>query len=166
MEKHLLINELTGQWIIQSTNCSLPNHSIAKNTLINKVKWTNIKHYSSYLKSVTENLKKHKKLSSAKLYCIESKNNSASSNKHYILLIYQASTLKSIIKLSHSLSILNKFVVRSQSYNHLTIVSCDKNIETREKIYFLNRNLKVIKSTIRKHNKYIGAAFSSEIRID
>lgn len=161
MHDDFLINRLTGRWIVQSTN-----YSVSANTLINQVECINIKDCSSYFKSTIDNLEKYEKeLSGINLYCMQFKDRHDSNSQYYILLIYQASTLKLVMKFNHSFVFLSKFIVQSQSRNCLTIISCDKNIEVIEKIYFLSRNLKIIKSTIQQDNSYIGTSFSSEIRI-
>jgi len=45
------------------------------------------------------------------------------------------------------------------------MVSIRENITITEKIYFLNSNLKVIKTIVKKDKKDIAISFSSEIRI-
>lgn len=165
MNTEFLISKLTGKWITQNTGYSLIRYSEHIDTSTDQVSWTYVKNPSPCLKSAILHLKQSNKLSEIDLYHIRSKNNRSIYSEYYVLSAYQASELRLLIKLSSDFVFLNKFIVQSYSQKQLTISSYDKNIEIIEKIYFLNRNLKVIKSTIRKHDSCIGISFSSEIRI-
>ncbi len=164
MNDDFLISQLAGQWIVQSTSYSLLKHA-DKNIFINQMRWTRIKDCSPYLKCIAQNLEKQDILTSVYLYYIELKNNNGIDCSHYIALVYERSRPKLVIKFSRDFVFLNKFIVQSQSNNSLTIMSYDNNIKIVERIYFLNRNLKVVKSTIQKYSTCVGTCFSSEIRI-
>ncbi len=158
------IVSLAGQWIVQSANYSLLACPDYTNLFVNQVQWTYIKKHKPCLESVKQYLNEEYELSNISTYCIESTNRQIHS-VHYIVFVYRGSRIKLLIKLDQNFAFLNQFVVQSQSCNYLTIMSSNNDITTVEKIHFLNCNLKVIKSTIHKSNKYIGSSFSSEIRI-
>lgn len=161
MNKNRLIDQLAGQWIVQSTNYSLTKNLKYQDLLLNQVQWEHIDGYKVY----RNQLKKYFSNNTVDTYRIKSKKNNGVDVISYIVLVHQGSKLNSIIKLDHDFALLNQFMVQNQSEHHLTIMSLKGNISIVEKIYFLNCNLKVIKSTIQRFNKCIGASFSSEIRI-
>jgi hypothetical protein len=99
------------------------------------------------------------------LYRIESKTSQDLCSVHYVILAHEGAKLSSIIKLDQDFVLLNRFTAHYESSNQLIITSSSNNINIVEKIYFLNQNLKVIKSTVKRSNEYIGTSFSSEIRI-
>lgn len=164
MNDVLLANRLIGRWIVQSANYSLLLHPDSKNLFVNQVEWTNIKNSKLYLESIRGCLNKQGKLSKISVYCVKSTSSQLHST-HYVACVYRGPRLKLLIKLNQDLVFLNQFIVQSQSFNCLTVMSCCNCMVIVEKIYFINRNLKVIKSTIQKSSKYIGTSFSSEIRI-
>lgn len=161
MNKNCLIGQLAGQWIVQSTNYHLLKNLKYHDLLFNQVQWERVVDYKPYLNK----LKKYSSNNSIDIYRIKSKSNDAGYIIYYIACMYQGSKLSSIIKLDHDFVFLNQFRVQNQSKDHLTIESLKGDISIVEKIYFLNCNLRVIKSTIQRCNKCIGASFSSEIKI-
>ena len=155
---------LAGRWIIQSTNYSLLLHCKSRNQFVDQVEWVYVQDSKFYLESIKRYLNKQDELSNISLYRLKS-GSGRLHTVHYIACVYIGLKLKMLIKLDQDLIPLNQFIVQSQSSNCLTIMSRKNTMVIVEKIYFLNRNLKVIKSTIQNPDKYIGTTFSSEIRI-
>lgn len=154
---------LTGQWIVQSANYSLLMHPDYKSLFVNQIQWKYIKKHKPCLKSIKRHLNEEH-ADNISVYSIKPRYGKMY-NAYYVVFIYQGSSIKSLIKLDQNFAFLNQFMIQSQSCNYLTIKSFKNGIFIVEKIYFLNRNLKLIKSTIQKSNKYAGTSFSSEIRI-
>lgn len=161
MNKDRLISQLAGRWIVQTTNYSLLKNFESRALLCNQVHWTHVHEHEPYLSKI----KKYGSSNSVDMYCIKSRNSNEMDIISYIILLYQGPELSSIIKLDQNFALLNQFLVQDQSEDQLTIVSLEGSVSIVEKICFLNCNLKVIKSTIQRFNKCIGASFSSEIRI-
>ena len=166
MDRFFSANQLTGNWTVQSMNSSsVLNRSQHKNQFIDRVEWTYVKDSRLSLNLLLKNVRAYYPLlNSAELYLVKSKDSNNASSKHYILLAYHLSELKLLIKLSDNFTVLDRFFAQGKSSNYLMLRSCDQGVDVIEKIYFLNRNLKVIKSTIRKKNRLLGISFSSEIR--
>lgn len=166
MTNSFLADRLKGQWIVQSINYPSLESSNYKSAFVDQIEWIYIKDLKHYWKFIMQYLEKQDELSEVDLYHILSQSSSSGPCKtYYVALIYAGSRLKSLIKLDEGFALLNRFTVKNQSRKQLTIASNTPSITVVEKIYFLNRNLKVIKSTIREGNACKGVSFSSEIRI-
>jgi hypothetical protein len=162
MNKDCLIDQLAGQWIIQSANYSLLKRLESRDLLLNQVQWLQMPNYAQHLEQIKQYYDNNKSVSICR---IRSKNNNGTHTIIHILLLHQGPQLSSIVKLDENFAFLNQSIVQSQSEDQLTIMSSKGNISIVEKIYFLNCNFKVVKSTIQRCNKCIGTSFSSEIRI-
>jgi len=118
-----------------------------------------------YLKLLSHNLDLNSPYKKIEIYCIEYKNKNNLIQKQYLLIFHNKDDQIILFKFNHKFEYLNKFTVSTSSKKYLSIVSKNKNITIIEKIYFLNNNLKVIKTIVKKHEKDIAVSFSSEIRI-
>lgn len=167
MSKNCLIGKLEGQWIVQSANYSLLQYANSKDLLLNEVQWFRIYDYKPYLGQISQHLPEESRLNSIDmhLYCVKSKRNKVVRVVGYIILLYRGVQISFMIKLDQNFVFLHRFVIRGQSEDRLTIVSPKDSLYIVEKIYFLNRNLKVIRSTVHSFDQCIGTSFSSEIRI-
>jgi len=166
MDYNLFTKQMTGDWIAQSTNYYLTNH-INQNfyTLNNQIKWTDIKEKEVYLDLIRTILKKEDIVKYISLYKIESIDVNSLSNLSYILLSQKTSKQICLFKFNKRFHLMNQFTLKDYSKNYLCLSSDIRNIRVIEKIYFLNNNVKIIKSIIKKNNQCIGASFSSEIKI-
>lgn len=162
MNKDYLIDQLTGQWIIQTANYSLLKRHESRDLLCNQVQWLQMSSYAQHLKQIKQYCDNNDRLN---MYCVKSKDSNSAYSTSHILLLHQGPQLRSIVKLDQNFVFLNQSIVQNQSRDQLTIMSLKGNISVVEKIYFLNCNFKVVKSTIQRCNKCIGTSFSSEIRI-
>lgn len=162
MNKDCLMGQLAGQWIIQSANYSLLKCFESRDLLFNQVQWLQMSSYEPQPEQIRQYCDND---DSMDIYRIKSKNSNGAHTISYILLLRQGPKLSSIVKLDQNFVFLNHSIVQSQSKDQLTIMSSKGSVSIVEKIYFLNSNFKVVKSTIQKCNKCIGTSFSSEIRI-
>jgi len=157
--------QITGNWIVQSTNYSSKQNSNFIEILTNQVIYTHLKNTKFYLKLLSHDFNFNFSTKKIEIYSIEYKNKTNSNNRQYLLICYDQNNKTSLLKFNHNFQYLNKFTVKTSSKKYLSIVSKNNNITIIEKIYFLNNNLKVIKTIVKKHEKDIAISFSSEIRI-
>lgn len=163
---YALFNEqMKGNWIVQSTHYSSKKNSEFIEILTNKVKYTNLINTNFYLKLLSKNLNLNYSNKKTEIYCIEFESKKNEINKQYLLIFHDNNNQTILLKFNHKFEYLNKFKVQIYSKKYLSIVSKNENITIIEKIYFLNINLKVIKTIIKKQKKTIAISFSSEIRI-
>lgn len=165
MDNNCLISKLTGRWIVQSANYSLLRSTDCTKLFLSQIQWIYLEDCSLYFKSVIDDLNIQCNIKHIDLYRIESKTSQDLYSVHYIMLAHEGAELSSIIKLDQDFVVLNRFTAHYESSNQLIVTSSSNNMNIVEKIYFLNQNLKVIKSTVKRYNSYIGTSFSSEIRI-
>jgi len=157
--------QITGNWIVQSTNYSSKKNSDFIEILTNKVRYTNLINTNFYLKLLSDDLDFNVPNNKIKIYLIECKNKNHSINRQYILISCDKDENTTVFKFNSKFEYLNKFTVKAFSKKYLSMVSIRENITITEKIYFLNSNLKVIKTIVKKDKKDIAISFSSEIRI-
>ncbi len=163
---YTIFNEqIAGKWIVQSTNYSSKKNSDFIEILINEVKYTNLTNTNFYLKLLSYNLDLNSSNKNIEIYSIEHKNKNHSINKQYLLKFHDKDEKTILFKFNHKFEYLNKFTIKTYSKKYLSIVSKNNHITIVEKIYFLNNNLKVIKTIVKKHDTHIVVSFSSEIRI-
>jgi len=165
MNYSLFNEQMTGNWIVQSTNYSSKKNSDFIEILTNKVKYTNLINTDFYLKLLSNDLNINYLNKKIEIYCIEFQAKNNEINKQYLLVLNDNNNQTIFLKFNDKFEYLNKFKVQIASKKYLSIVSENKNMKIIEKIYFLNSNLKVIKTIIKKHEKDIAISFSSEIRI-
>ena len=165
MNHNFLLNKLAGQWVVQSAYGRLLESFEPNSLFVNQIKWTPVDNSNSCLENIRRCTKKKINLNSVNIYLVESSASEKYSNKNYIVFISQQSKLELIMKFDQNFRLLSKFIVQNQSSNSLTCVSPSKHFVIIEKVYFLNHNLKISKSTIQLSRAYTGTAFSSEIRI-
>ena len=165
MNYDFFCNKMTGNWIVQSTNYSYsPGSFEFTDTVINYTKWTHIKDYGQDLSLILNNLNIQETTSNTKLYCIQYQNDSAY-NKHYVLLVQQGANKACMLKFNYKLDLVNKFTIKSCSERCLYIVSKIDSFTFDQKIYFLNNNLKLVKSVVKRQAECVSTSFSSEIKI-
>lgn len=157
--------QIAGNWIVQSTNYSSKKNSDFIEILTNQVRYTNLINTNFYLKLLSHNSNLNSSYKKIEIYCIKYKNKNHSVKKQYLLIFHDKYDKIVLFKFNNKFEYLNKFTVSTWSKNYLSIISKKNNITIIEKIYFLNNNLKVIKTIVKKHEKNIAVAFSSEIRI-
>ena len=167
MDNNILVNQITGLWITQSSHYYLQkNSSLFSKTLMNKAKWSDISNNSYYTNILRQKLKKEYKIKSIVLYKIQFLDTNYRNHTQYILLLKDQLDQTYLLKFNQSLAIVNKFIVKESSCDYLCLISHKHNLGIIQRIYFLNKNLKIIKSTVTKSNKYIATFFSSEIKIN
>ena len=153
------IERLLGHWLVQNTIYSLSNN--ASNTSVNKISWSIPKDKQKFINSMRKNIDKQYD----QLSLIEIDNCQIKIIK-YILFLYKTKSKTGIIlKLNNKFDFLNSSSFYIQSYNTLYLDYNIKNINIIEKLYFINDNLKLIKSTIEQNDQYVTVLFSSEIKI-
>ena len=165
MDVDIFTNQMTGQWIAQSTSYSLLNNSDSSQTFINNFTWTYVENNKKYIDLLLPKLHIEHVTDQAYLYIIEFKGNKYHQNKYYVVLLKQNSDSSVLLKLNYEFKIINRFMVKYYSTRSLSLISYINQIKVFQQIYFLNKNVKVIKSFVKKRDQNIGIYFSSEIRI-
>ena len=165
MDYSFFINQMTGNWVVQSTKYSLLKNQGMIDTFISQVEWIHVSKDNNYFHSVLANLGYQHVSGPPNLYCIGLLNKSSVDNKHNLLLLDSKSKQACILKYNYEFNLTNKFLITHYSRNYISMISNTKNFTIIEKIYFLHDNLKITKSIIKQHQKCIGISFSSEIRI-
>nr|YP_010728804.1 hypothetical protein P6G75_pgp041 [Lithothamnion corallioides]WEA77134.1 hypothetical protein [Lithothamnion corallioides] len=164
MNSRFFMNKIEGNWIIQSTNYSLLKNTIS--TSINEVIWKEIQNVNNDIEIIIKNIITKFSINNISIYIIESSNHKRI-KKFYKFFLYNEKINKgSILKLNHTGNIVSKasFSYRNNQYFH--IKSKYNDFDITENVYFINPNLKIIKSVIKKNETCIGISFSSEIRIN
>nr|YP_009589200.1 conserved hypothetical plastid protein [Corallina ferreyrae]QBL75716.1 conserved hypothetical plastid protein [Corallina ferreyrae] len=161
MNRTLLINRMSGNWVIQSTTYSLVKKNIK--TLINEVEWSPIYDKLQNLKYIRNHISK-KTDAITEVYILEKKIQNIQEKILHIFLFNKKSN-GYIVKLDDHFQILSQSTFKYYSNNVIFINQKLKNHKITEKIYFLNDNLKIVKSVFYKNNNCIGICFSSEIKI-
>lgn len=165
MDVDIFTHKMTGRWVAQSTNYSLMDNYTLFNTFRNQVTWTYIKNHEKYMNFLLPKLQIEYIIDRIDLYSITFKDNNYSQRKYYVGLLKQKSNQFHLLKFNDKFDVINKFIIQDYSRNYLSLISYINNITVLQKIYFLNNNVKVIKSIAKKYNQYMGTYFSSEIRI-
>lgn len=159
MNTQFLISCFSGNWITQNTVYCVKKEyiSISKNI----VNWSVIHNKRNCLAHIIDKVKK--KYSRAHLAKVNHKD--IGSVKHCLFLFDNTKPKGIILVLSHDFQILHSTSFRHNSCDFIYMIYKNADIEIKERIYFVNSNLKLVKSTIEKHQKCIGISFSSEIKI-
>jgi len=166
MNESFFNEQITGNWIVQSTNYSSRKNSNCIDTFTNQVKYTRLINTDFYLKLLPSNLDFNISKNKIDVYSIEYSNTKSSIRREYLFILGDSNNQITLFKFNHKFEYLNKFIVDKSSKKYLSIVSNDNsNIKIIEKIYLFNNNLKVIKTIVKKNYKDIAVSFSSEIRI-
>ena len=165
MNIDLFTKQMIGNWIIQTTNYSSLKDLSINSTYKNKIKWIDIKDYRPYLHSLLPNLKQEYIIQNIKLYLIELADQNFVQYQYYALLLSDKYNNTFLLKFDVKFQLIIKFAIQDCAENYLSMISEINGLTIINKIYFLNTNLKVIKSIIKNHEKYMATSFSSEIRI-
>lgn len=165
MDVDIFTNQMTGQWIAQSTSYSLLNNSNSSQTFINNFTWAYIENNKKYIDLLLPKLQIEYVTDQAYLYTVEFKGNKYHQNKYYVVLLKQNSDSSVLLKLNYKFQIINRFIVKYCSTKSLSLISYIDQVKVFQQIYFLNKNVKIIKSIVKKKDQNIGTYFSSEIRI-
>lgn len=165
MDVDIFTNKMTGQWVAQSTSYSLLYNYVSSPTFINNFIWRYVKNDRKYMNTLLPKLQKEYDINQLYLYTIEFKESKYYQNNYYVVFLKQQSDLSILLKVNDKFQIINRFTIKDYSTRHLSLTSNINQTEIFQKIYFLNNNVKVIKSIAKKYNQNIGTCFSSEIRI-
>lgn len=154
-----LIKRLLGNWIGQNTVYSLSDNYV--NTSINKTCWFISKNKQKLIGSIIQNIDKQYDQS----FLVEINSNHIKNIKYLLFLCKKESKKGIILRLNDTFNFLSSSYFHAKSSD---ILYLDYNINNRkiiEKLYFINDNLKFIKSIVKQNNKYTTIFFSSEIKI-
>ena len=165
MNVNIFTNQMIGQWISQSTSYSLIYNNASSLTFINNFTWKYIEKEEKKMDLLLPKLRTRYIIDQMYLYAIEFKDNKFYQDKYYVILLNQKSNPSILLKLNNEFKILNKFTIKDYSTKHLSLTSHINQVIVFQQIYFLNNNVKVIKSIAKKNRENIGTYFSSEIRI-
>ena len=165
MDHNKFTHQMTGQWITQSTNYPLSSYSINSSKLMNRMTWINISDQTHHISSIKQSINRINMKDSIYLYKVQFTDAFNVMNNYYVALLYETTGQVCLWKLNNKLEPINQFIIQNYSTYHLSLMSSIGNITILEKIYFLNTNVKIIKSIIKRANKYVATSFSSEIRI-
>jgi hypothetical protein len=157
---------MSGLWITQSTYYSLiDKNQEVSHTLINKVDWRNISCDSHDYNLMLSKLSKKYIDGFISLYQTESLNNKLTKNTFYVLFLKTGSKNISVLKFNKYWRLISQATVRKFTSNYCCLISDMHNFTVIQKIYFLNNNVKIIKSIIKKSCQCIATSFSSELKI-
>lgn len=164
MNSKFFINDIEGNWIIQSTNYSLIKNTIS--TSINHVLWKEVKNTSNVIDIVLKEKISVFPIIGENPYIIESSNQKRNEKFYKIFLYNEKINKGNILNLDYSGHIISQasFDYKNNQCFHTNYQYDDFNIT--EKAYFINANLKIRKSVVIKNQICIGISFSSEIKID
>nr|YP_009502171.1 putative single-stranded DNA binding protein [Porolithon onkodes]ASB29772.1 putative single-stranded DNA binding protein [Porolithon onkodes] len=156
---------MTGHWIAQSTHYSLTNIKASSCNFVNRIKWLNIKKPAQYLDSLSKENQIDLLLKDIYLYHIQLNNSIYKYGDYYIVLMINQFNQAYLLKFDISFKLINKFFIKEITEDYLCVLTSVNKYQVLQKIYFLNRHLKLIKVTIKDQQNYIGTSFTSEIRI-
>ena len=167
MSIEFFMDRMVGKWVSQSTYYTSSSNRNSRNifskTLINQVKWSNVNNNKTIINSIKKQVNKEKIKNHIRLYKIESNNNHTFIS--YIAFFKNQENNLCLVKFNQALQQVNSFIFVKVSNSHLCLISQVYDITILEKIYFLNTNVKLVKSITKKSNKCILTSFSSEIKI-
>lgn len=158
-DNQFLIKRFLGDWIVQNTIYSLSKECME--TYIDKVYWSII---SSKHEAFT-NIIKRIKGKYDQVCLIEIKHQNINNKKYCLFLFNNMKKRGVILRLNCNFRILNFYSFTQESHDFFYIIYKDKGIEIKEKIHFINSNLKFVKSIIAREQCLVGIAFGSEIKI-
>lgn len=164
MNSKFFVNKIEGNWIIQSTNYSLIKNTIS--TSINNVLWKEIKNINHEMEPIVKNSILKFPTTNGNSYALESSNQKGNKKSYRFFLYNEKINKGSILKLNHLGHIVSRASFNYKNNQYLYINYQYDDFDIIERIYFINSNLKIIKSIITKNKICIGICFSSEIRID
>lgn len=161
MNNIIELDNIEGKWIIQSTHYSLINNQLK--TAIDSIYWDKIKKSN---KQIPQSLIKLIDKNALNKYIIYAKKSKKNHLILYKLFLYRDQANKGeVFNLDNLGKIISKSWFNKRPDKSLYFNSQNKNFEIKEVIYFINNNLKIIKTIIQKNKQCIGISFSSEIRI-
>ena len=159
---YTLINRILGTWIVQNTKYSYINY--LDKSSIHTIEWSLIPQKYNKLEFIANKILDKIKNKYYEYYIV--RKNNFSINTHFIFLFHDELKEGCIIKLDSKFRVLESYNIKHYSSNYMDIYYSDKkNDDIVEKIYFLNNNLKIIKSVTQKNQKNNAICFSSEIKI-
>lgn len=165
MNCNIFTSRMKGKWITQSSNyLSLHNKHYASKTLANQIDWIYLSNYDKYINFIEQNIYTGS-LDYFSLYRINYINQKYLHKIHYAVLLKEKEHPAYLLKFNETFNLINRFLIQYYSEDNICLISRIKDVTIIEKIYFLNTNVKVIKSIIKKDNQYIATSFSSEIKI-
>ena len=168
MNYNIFTNQMTGKWIAQSTNYYLrQNNNTIPQTFVNQVQWTCLQNYKDYIDILTQSFLITGMKSLISLYYVEFTDSRDFQEAYYIVCLQGSSNQMCLLKFNKKFDFINKFILQDCSKNYFSVFSQINNsdITIIQKIYFLNNNVKMTRSIIKKYNQYIATSFSSAIRI-
>lgn len=166
MHNYNFTSKMNGLWISQSTNYSeLQNHNKILNTFINKIKWTNISIDAKFFSHIRQKLKEEYSKEIISLSQVKFFSTRLEYKLFYVLFSQDKLNNLHLTKFDENLQVINKFSIQIFDSQNICLTSEINSFTLIEKIYFLNEKVKLIKSVIKKRQKYIATYFSSEIKI-
>lgn len=167
LNSHLFTNQITGEWVTQNTKYSMLEDRIKLKTFINKIKYTHIIDNSLYKKDLQKELDKKLfiEIYDLNLYQVKLQRNYSHSLGYYLALIEQDINHSYLLKLDNNLQVLSIFFIQKFSDDCVLLTAKLNRLILFKRIYFLNNNVKVIKSIVKSNKKYISTTFSSQVRI-
>lgn len=165
MDPRNFTKQMTGSWIAQSTYYSPINIRATSCDFVNRIKWLNIKKTVQYLDSLSKKNQIDLSSNNIYLYYIQLSNNIYKDGDYYIILMIDQFNQAYLLKFDISFKLINKFLIKEITENYLCLLTYVNTFQVLQKIYFLNRHVKLIKVTIKNQQNYIGTSFTSEIRI-
>jgi len=165
MNSEFLASKIEGNWIIQSTTYSLLKNRIL--TFSNEINWKPVKNKNSnsLVKLLSQKMIDTYNPNNSSIYIVESKNNTKI-EKFYKFFLYNEKLNKgNLLKFNNSGNLLSKSEFTYKSNQQLCINHNNNGLSVNENIYFIDQNLKIVKSIIKKNKQCIGISFSSEIKI-
>nr|YP_009541579.1 hypothetical protein [Synarthrophyton chejuense]AYR05588.1 hypothetical protein [Synarthrophyton chejuense] len=158
------LENIEGDWIVQSTNYSLLNYRL--NTFKDKIYWKPVKYINKTIeKNLTSFITRYS-ITDYNIYIKQSKKQNLSQSLYHFFLYNDQNNKGHIIKLNGAGKIINQASFKYANKNYIYLTYKNKNYYIKELVYFVNPNLKIIKSIIKNKKKCIGISFSSEIRIN
>ena len=168
MDINIVTDKIIGSWITQSTKYKLlSNNKLETSTCINQMKWSNLSNNNLYLNLVKKNIKVKYLGSNLLIYQVSCLDYKYHNLMYYIVFLENKFKKIHVLKFSKNFTVINQFIVKEYNANYLYLLSESKltKITIAQKIYFLNTNVKLVKSTVKNQNRYLATGFSSEIRI-
>ena len=166
MYTHNFTHKMNGLWITQSTYYSLNrNKNRTFTTFKNTIEWKDISCDEMSFEMIKCSLPKKYLTDLISLFQVDFLNTQSNQQKYYALLLKNKLQQNYLVKLDRRLQKINEFKIQELDDNYMYLTSSIKTLTLMERIYYLNNNVKVIKSVIKKSNAYIATSFSSEVKI-
>nr|AYR06295.1 hypothetical protein [Renouxia sp.] len=162
MNVHSLINQIEGDWLVQTTTYYLNTYKVKSNN--QKITCQQISRNSQQARLLINTVNNSN--IPLETYLLEYIFG-ATGKRLYFCFLYNKSLRKGhIVKYINNNRAIEQYVFFIDYKNNVHIKSKYKNVQILEYLYFVSDNFKTVKSIINKNNQCVAICFSSKIKMN